>query len=181
MENIWKEIPEIEGIGAISSEGLFKFYNWNRTGKEKITKGTEIDDGYYLFNLFIQGQSKHILAHRLVAIAFVPIPDKYKGIPIEYLVVHHCDENPSNNNFNNLRWMTVAEHKAIHASKAIEMLTLDWEHEAYFPSAAEAYRQTGISASSISQLCNGTGKRKSAGTKNGKRHRFRHCNAQCLL
>lgn len=170
MDKEWKSIPLIEDIGEVSRDGWFKYYNWCRTGREKITRGTDTGDGHYVVC--------RMLVHRLVAMAFVPIPKRYEGIPIEELVVHHDDENPSNNNADNLRWMTLAEHKALHASKTIEMLTLDWEHEAYFPSAAEAYRQTGISASSISQLCNGTGKRKSAGTKDGVRHRFRHVSHQ---
>lgn len=161
QETIWKSIPEIDGIGEISNDGWFKYYNWCRTGKEKITRGSNTGDGHYAVQT--------ILVHRLVAKAFVPIPERYEGITVDDLVVHHDDENPANNNADNLRWMTLAEHKALHASKAIEMLSMDWEHEAYFPSAAECQRQTGISASSISQLCNGSGRRKSAGG-----HRFRH-------
>ena len=114
----------------------------------------------------------------MVALAFIPIPEKYKGIPVEKLDVHHINFIPWDNRVENLCYLTRAEHKAIHASKIIEMCTMDWVHEAYFPSAAECERQTGISASSISQLCNGTGKRKSAGNGNGVRHRFRHVSLQ---
>lgn len=169
----WKSIPLIEGIGEVSNDGWFKYYNWNRTGKEKITAGHPNDDGHLRVHLCNDGNESHIFVHRIVAMAFVPIPERYDGIPVDDLVVHHDDGNPANNNADNLRWMTLAEHRALHDAKSIEMCTLNWEHEVYFSSAYECERQTGINHGNISSVC--TGRRKSAGG-----HRFRYCDPSCL-
>lgn len=171
----WKIIPEIEGKGAISPNGLFKFYNYNRTGQEKITVGYPDADGHLRVSLYANGKQRTVFVHRLVAKAFNPIPEKYKGIPINRLVVHHKDFNPRNNRFDNLEWMTIAEHNALHDSMPIEMLTMDWAHEEYFASASDAARQTGMSKGNISDVCRGKAEYTS---KNGVKHRFRYINKE---
>ena len=62
--------------------------------------------GYLYFNL--QGCNKYIrkhyqLAHRLVAFHFIPNP-KYKRF------VNHIDNDKTNNNVNNLEWVTPQEN-----------------------------------------------------------------------
>lgn len=54
--------------------------------------------------------------HVLVAEMFVPIPEEYKDVPREDLVVHHKDFNSLNNNPSNLQWMTRSEHQLLHMS-----------------------------------------------------------------
>ena len=51
-----------------------------------------------------EGQSKRVLVSRLVAIAFCEKPNE------ESNTVDHIDTNKTNNNAENLRWMTSAEN-----------------------------------------------------------------------
>lgn len=54
--------------------------------------------------------SKHVFLHSVVVcenLGWTEIPKGY--------VVHHCDFDPSNNDFNNLVVLTVAEHMSLHA------------------------------------------------------------------
>ena len=58
-------------------------------------------------SLKINGKKKNFQVHRLVAIAFIPNPDKKP-------IVHHIDKNPVNNDLENLMWVTETEHKIFH-------------------------------------------------------------------
>lgn len=57
--------------------------------------------------LVINGKKKNFQVHRLVAMAFMPNPDKKP-------IVHHIDKNPINNDLSNLMWVTEKEHKFFH-------------------------------------------------------------------
>ena len=55
--------------------------------------------------------SKHVFLHSVVVcehLGWTEIPKGY--------VVHHCDFDPSNNDFDNLVVLTVAEHMSLHAA-----------------------------------------------------------------
>ena len=68
-----------------------------------------------LVGLCTNGERKRILVHRLVAMAFVPIPSKYADMSVDELEVHHVDFNHSNNRASNLQWLTKAEHMQLHS------------------------------------------------------------------
>lgn len=175
-KEIWKSIPLIEEIGEVSSNGLFKYYDWHNYGYEKVTCGSPDSSGHLRVGVTIDGKQVFLSIHRLVALAFKPIPEKYKGIPVEKLEVHHKDFNKRNNSVDNLEYLTRAEHKLIHCGKVVEMLSMDWEHEAYFVSASEAHRETGISQGNISSVCRG--EMEYTGKRNGVKHRFRYINKE---
>lgn len=59
--------------------------------------------GYKQFTLMQMGEVKVTLAHRLVAEAFIPNPENKP-------YVNHIDFNPSNNNVENLEWVTQKEN-----------------------------------------------------------------------
>lgn len=161
-EMIWKIIPEIEGIGEISTSGLFKHYNWHNTGKEKITVGNLQKCGHYYANFRKDGKPKTKPIHRLVALAFIPNPENKPE-------VHHIDGNPANNNVNNLMWVTRKEHNDLHKTKEIEMFSMCGQHEAYFNSVKEAVEKTGLWQGNISSCL--AGKLKSTG---GHIFRYKH-------
>ena len=66
---------------------------------EKIIKGYKMVTGYMAVTLCNTTNKKPFLVHRLVALAFIPNPQR---LPF----VDHIDENKSNNCVANLRWCT---------------------------------------------------------------------------
>lgn len=105
-EEIWKDIPDYEGLYQVSNLGRVKRiiftnnkYNFE---KETILKGW-ITRGYRYVSLCNNGFSKKYRVHRLVAEAFIPNPD---NLPM----INHKDENKQNNNAKNLEWCTQKEN-----------------------------------------------------------------------
>ena len=65
--------------------------------------------GYHTAYLRVNGASKSFLLHRLLAIAFIPNPEKLPE-------VNHKDLNRRNNDLSNLEWVTTKEN-AVHAAR----------------------------------------------------------------
>ena len=104
MQEIWKDIPEYEGIYQVSTFGNVKSLGNNKSKKEKILKNF-ISGTYYMIELNKKGLSKQFLVHQLVAIAFLNhIPCKHK------LVVNHINFNRLDNRVENLEIITQREN-----------------------------------------------------------------------
>lgn len=170
----WKELKGYEGLYRISNWG--RIWSYYKKGYKDLTHNGK----YVTVHLSKNGQKERLYVHILVAQHFL-------GNPQNKPEVHHIDENQENNCVDNLMWVTHEEHVALHraeradrilkrCSKVVEMCNMDWEHEAYFPSATECQRQTGISHGNISMVCNG--KREYASSKDGVKHRFRYKESQ---
>lgn len=69
----------------------------------KILKQQKNEFGYNLVCLRKNGKSKHAKIHRLVAISFIPNPNKKR-------CVNHIDGNKNNNHIENLEWVTHSEN-----------------------------------------------------------------------
>ena len=69
---------------------------------------TALATGYKIVWMNIKGKQKHYYLHRLIAEAFIPNPDNKPQ-------VNHIDGNKTNNNVENLEWVTSKEnvHHAI--------------------------------------------------------------------
>lgn len=162
MDEIWKDIPNFEGLYQASTLG--KIRSLDRTAPNgRFIKGITLKpvmrpDGYAQITRYM-GNNKHKieLVHRLVATAFLgEIPEGY--------VVDHIDHNRSNNAISNLRYLP----KPINDSqggkaqgKAIKQIDANGNIKAEYPSVSEAHRQTGVHTSCIIHVCQG--KRKTAG------------------
>lgn len=59
---------------------------------------------YYKVGLWKNNRRQHFRVHRLVAMAFIPNPDRKSE-------VHHIDGDTSNNCVNNLMWSTRIENE----------------------------------------------------------------------
>ena len=108
-KEIWKNIPNYEGLYQISNLGRVKRLAYSKEispkgykqvvhYKEKILK-LYFSKNYIQVNLCKNGKSTNKLVHRLVAEAFIPNPNNYKYI-------NHKDENKHNNWVENLEWCT---------------------------------------------------------------------------
>jgi hypothetical protein len=128
MQEIWKDIPEWEGFYQASNLGGLKRLKrivpnklgYNSFLPEKILKQTLDPLGYYRVHLCVNHKGGNKKAHRLVASAFLDNP---KNLP----QVNHKDFNKSNNNINNLEWISdednrkhfvKSEYSEVHNSKS---------------------------------------------------------------
>lgn len=108
-EEIWKPIPEYEGIYEVSNFGNVrsvdryldcKIKNVNKhLWKGRIISQQKRKDGRLTVALYSHSKRKRMLVHRVVADAFIPNPNNYPCI-------NHKDENPANNKVENLEWCT---------------------------------------------------------------------------
>lgn len=111
MIEVWKDIPNYEGYYMASNTGKVKSLDrtviykdgrvFNYKGNELIPKETK--DGYLLFGLSKDGIGANYLAHRIIALCFVP---NIENKP----VVNHLDGNRKNNIYTNLEWCTQSEN-----------------------------------------------------------------------
>lgn len=95
---IWKDIPDYEGLYQVSNLGRVKSLNYNHTGKPKILK-LHRQNGYLSVTLCKNNNPMYYYVHRLVAKMFIPNPNNYP-------IINHKDENKMNNFVNNLEWCT---------------------------------------------------------------------------
>jgi len=169
---IWLPVVGYEGLYEVSSNGLVRsIYRYKRVLKPMIS-----NSGYERVDLFKNKTRKQFSVHRLVAQAFCDNPNNFD-------VVNHKDECKTNNNYENLEWVSHAdncsygtaiarrlsntdyskrrvnnENQIRVCSKPISQYSKDGEFIKNWKSASECSRETGISISGIRGVC--TGKRK---------------------
>lgn len=101
-EEEWRVIEEFDRY-LVSNKGNIK----STIGKEKILKQYMLPNGYLQVKLSKNGKSYNRFVHRLVAIAFVDTDSVNKE-------VHHKNRNRTDNNADNLEWLTKEEHVRKH-------------------------------------------------------------------
>jgi hypothetical protein len=99
---IWKECPLGNDYEKIMASNLGRIKKINNPNP---TLGTIRESGYYEIDVYNNKEKKHkkFRVHRLVCMAFIENPENKP-------FVNHIDENRSNNNVNNLNWMTNKEN-----------------------------------------------------------------------
>ncbi|MBH4603004.1 NUMOD4 motif-containing HNH endonuclease [Staphylococcus aureus] len=111
MTEVWKDVPGYEGYYQASNLGRIKsterIVKHNCGGPKKISgrilKGHVNKHGYLRVDLSKEGIRKSFSIHRIVAMAFLGGTD---------LVVNHIDGIKTNNNINNLEYVTPQENTA---------------------------------------------------------------------
>jgi hypothetical protein len=99
---IWKDIPNYEGIYQISTEGRIKSFKY---ANEKILNPGIDNHGYFRITLSKNKIRKTFRIHKLVAIAFLDhIPNGHE------IVIDHINGIKSDNRFINLRLATQTEN-----------------------------------------------------------------------
>ena len=101
MEN-WKDIEGYEGLYLISDYGRVRSLSKQGSVEEQILHPFN-QDGYVRYTLRKNGTKRNLLAHQLVAKAFIPNP-------LNRIYIDHIDTNKTNNHISNLRWVTKKEN-----------------------------------------------------------------------
>lgn len=97
-KEVWKDIPEYEGLYQVSSLGRV------RNNKNYILSNSVRYGGYTYVSLSKNGQQKNIAVHILVMLAFVGKKEN------DNIQINHIDENPKNNKLENLEYITQQEN-----------------------------------------------------------------------
>ncbi len=100
---MWKKC-KINNSYMVSTDGIVKRVDTDKILNQKLDK-----DNYLSVNLSMGSRSntRQVFVHRLVAEAFIPNPENKPQ-------VNHKDFNKTNNNADNLEWVTNQEN-CIHA------------------------------------------------------------------
>ena len=98
MEEIWKDVPEYDGLYQVSNLGRVRSLKYN---KIKILKPAPKGIGYIGFILSKYNKKKTFGTHQLVAMAF--LNHKRNG---HNLVVDHINDNKLDNRVENLQIVT---------------------------------------------------------------------------
>ncbi len=129
----------------------------------KILKPT-LNCGYLAIGLRINNKTTTAFAHRLVATRFLVCPD-------ETYVVNHKDGIKTNNNVENLEWVSHSEN-CKHAYRlnlhkpsriGVSQYTMSNVFIKEYASTVEAEKETGVFNGAISNICRGIRGRKTAG------------------
>ena len=112
MNEIWKDIPNYEGLYQASTKGRIRTVEGKTTSnalyavrhwKSRILKGRGKGNTGYRVSLWKDGQVKDYLVARLVALTFI-------GNPPEGYTVNHKDGNRFNNSIENLEWLSLEDN-----------------------------------------------------------------------
>lgn len=157
-KEIWKDIPNYEGLYQASNLGRIKsIFRY-----KKMLKFYTDKDGYLRVRLYKNGKSVYKGVHKWIAETFISNPNNY-------VEVNHKNEIKTDNNVENLQWCnnlyninygTGKERSALKRSKKVLQYDLEGNFIKEYISLSEASRQNNINVSNICNVCNG--KRKQA-------------------
>lgn len=170
----WKPIPQYEGLYEVSENGdvlsVAQYTCHHTVVSRKVPRLLMPElthDGYVRVTLSKYGVQRHIMVHRLVALAFIPNPTNLPQ-------VNHKDENPQNNTVDNLEWCTgkqncnygahrerIKQRLSIkhHLAKPVARLDEKGNLIEIFKSTREAAMALGVRSENISRCCMGKYKR----------------------
>ena len=122
---------------------------WLKEGRKLRSATTK--DGYKTVVLTVDGVSKTVKVHRIVAAAFI-------DNPLHLPEVNHIDENKSNNRADNLEWCSHQYNIEYSLNKPIAQYKLDGEKIAEYKSIVYAEKMTGIKRRAITNALKGWSK-----------------------
>ena len=151
---VWKDIDtvyEVSNYGNVRSKERITFQPYKEELRVKHLKSRVLTqqpslDGYLRVKLY----NRYVSVSHLVATAFVENPNGYT-------VVHHKNHNNQDNRAENLEWVDVNYHNAIHMNektKQVYQYTIDGTLVKIWSSSNECGRN-GFIQSKVSLCCNG--------------------------
>lgn len=158
MQEVWKAIDGFNGVYEVSNLGRVRSYHARRklTDNYYILKPIKHENGYLAYELYYsKHKKKRFLAHRLVAMAFIPNPNNYPH-------VNHKDEDKTNNTVDNLEWCTpmynnhygtLRLRQSIAKSIPVEQYTADGRFLARYCSVKVAAELLHFSGPGIARAC----------------------------
>lgn len=105
VTEVWKDIPEYEGLYQVSNLGGVKSLGNDKTRKERVLKTPLDNNGYCHTNLSKNNKISSKRVHQLVGMVFLGYkPNKFN------LVINHIDHIKTNNKLSNLEIITQREN-----------------------------------------------------------------------
>ena len=135
----------------VSTKGNIRSLNYRHTGEIRILKQRIDEDGYLQVGLTKNKSRKQCRVHRLVAIAYI-----FNDNPTVKTQVNHIDEDKTNNNVDNLEWVSPKENihhgtRTERVRKRVRCIELD----KIYDSMTQAEVETGLDDGSIGKVCRG--------------------------
>ena len=151
---IWKPIPGYEGVYSASNKGNIRRDTKNRLMKLSINR----NNGYVYTQLSKNGVAKTRRVHVLVMAAFKPV-NKRPGYDKDF-TIDHIDGNKTNNNLDNLEWVTQSENQlrayALGINGKSTRPVIDLDTLQVFESCSKAALSVGSNrATAIVRVCQG--------------------------
>jgi hypothetical protein len=163
IPEIWKDVVGFEGLYIVNCHGeirsvdhYVKCNTGTRLVRGKTLKPCDRGNGYPFVTMGKDGKQYNMSIHRVIAIAFLPNPDRLPE-------VNHKDTDPSNYDLSNLEWCdrTYNNNYANRAYKVAQMKKKEIEQikngvvVKVWNSLSAIGRECGISTGNISECCNG--------------------------
>ena len=139
MKEIWKDIPNYEGLYQASNLGNIRSLKnrWGNRIEPRLVKQQKTKKGYKRVRLSKKNKSKTFMVHRIIYITF--IKDIENGLEI-----NHKDFNRENNKINNLEMITHTNNVRYSKAKPIIQLSLNNEYIRKWDCIRDVEKEIGI-------------------------------------
>lgn len=152
----WKPITGYEGLYEVSNLARIKSlarFSISRDGRkprfmnEMIMKPGLNSKKYYITVLRKDGIGKCILVHRIMAIEFLPNPEKKECI-------NHKDGNRSNNSLENLEWCTQGENQKHAYATGLASRNRKRPNKVLYPDVIKAIQESNLHYKELCKIYN---------------------------